>query len=108
MIDWYKFNYRDYRDETFGLPDAEDLAYRRLIDLYYANEGRIPADKAVLERIVALEYDCIEPVLKTYFRRLPDRWAHDRLDQDLARRKAQAEQARAAGKRGGRPKAVVV
>ena len=108
MIDWHKFNYRDYRDETFGLPDAEDLAYRRLIDLYYANEGRIPADKAVLERIVALEYDCIEPVLKTYFRRLPDRWAHDRLDQDLARRKAQAEQARAAGKRGGRPKAVVV
>lgn len=108
MIDWYKFNYRDYRDETFGLPDAEDLAYRRLIDLYYANEGRIPADKAVLERIVALEYDCIEPVLKTFFRRLPDRWAHERLDQDLARRKAQAEQARAAGKRGGRPKAVVV
>lgn len=108
MIDWYKFNYRDYRDETFGLPDAEDLAYRRLIDLYYANEGRIPADKAVLERIVALEYDCIEPVLKTFFRRLPDRWAHERLDQDLARRKAQAEQARAAGKRGGRPKQVVV
>lgn len=108
MIDWYKFNYRDYRDETFGLPDAEDLAYRRLIDLYYANEGRLPADKAVLERIVALEYDCIEPVLKRFFRRLPDRWAHERLDQDLARRKAQAEQARAAGKRGGRPKSVVV
>ena len=108
MIDWYKFNYRDYRNETFGLPDAEDLAYRRLIDLYYANEGRIPADKAALERMVALDYDCIEPVLKSYFRRLPDRWAHDRLDQDLARRKAQAEQARTAGKRGGRPKQVVV
>jgi len=108
MIDWYKFNYRDYRDETFGMADAEDLAYRRLIDLYYANEGRLPTDKAVLERIVALDYDCIDPVLKTFFQRLPDRWAHERMDKDIARRKAQAEQARAAGKRGGRPRAVVV
>lgn len=108
MIDWYKFNFGEYRHETVGMADAEDLAYRRLIDLYYANEGPLPADKEVLERMVALDYDCIEPVLKTFFRRLPDGWAHDRLDKDLARRKAQAEQARAAGKRGGRPKQVVV
>jgi uncharacterized protein YdaU (DUF1376 family) len=109
MIDWYKFNFRDYRNETFGLPDAEDLAYRRLIDLYYTQEGPLPAGKDLLERMVALDYDCIEPVLKLFFRRLPDgRWTNDRLDQDLARRKAQAEQARTAGKRGGRPKAVVV
>jgi uncharacterized protein YdaU (DUF1376 family) len=108
MIDWYKFNFREYKNETFGMADAEDLAYRRLIDLYYTQEGPLPAGKELLERMVALDYDCIEPVLKTFFRRLPDGWAHDRLDQDLARRKTQAEQARAAGKRGGRPKAVVV
>lgn len=108
MTDWYKFNFKEYKDETFGLPDAEDLAYRRLIDIYYSNEGPLPADQGLLERMVALDYDCIEPVLKSYFRRLSDRWAHDRLDKDLARRKAQAEQARTAGKRGGRPKQVVV
>ena len=108
MIDWYKFNFRDYRNETFGLPDAEDLAYRRLIDLYYTQEGPLPADKAVLERIVALEYDCIHPVLIAYFQRTESGWAHGRLDQDLARRQAKAAQARAAGKRGGRPKSVVV
>jgi uncharacterized protein YdaU (DUF1376 family) len=108
MIDWYKFNFRDYRNETFGLPDAEDLAYRRLIDLYYTQEGPLPADKAVLERIVALEYDCIHPVLIAYFQRTEAGWAHGRMDQDLARRQAKAAQARAAGKRGGRPKSVVV
>ncbi len=57
MTDWYKFNHEEYRHEIRGLADAEDLAYRRLIDLYYSNEGPLPADKAVLERIVALEYD---------------------------------------------------
>ena len=108
MTDWYKFNHEEYRHEIRGLADAEDLAYRRLIDLYYSNEGPLPADKAVLERIVALEYDCIHPVLIAYFQRTEAGWAHGRMDQDLARRKAKAAQARAAGKRGGRPKAVVV
>ena len=108
MMDWYKFKFKEYKDETFGLPDAEDLAYRRLIDLYYANEGPLPADQSLLERMVTLDYDCIHPVLIAYFQRTESGWAHGRLDQDLARRQAKAVQARAAGKRGGRPKSVMV
>jgi uncharacterized protein YdaU (DUF1376 family) len=107
-MDWYKFNHEEYWHEIRGLPDAEDLAYRRLIDLYYANEGPLSADQELLERVVALDYDCIEPVLQRFFKRVDGQWTHGRMDQDLARRKKQAEQARKSGKRGGRPKAVVV
>ena len=31
-MNWYKFNIGDYLAETTHLADAEDLAYRRLLD----------------------------------------------------------------------------
>jgi uncharacterized protein YdaU (DUF1376 family) len=41
-MNWYKFDFKAYQLETYGLPDAEDLAYRRLMDRYYEREGPIP------------------------------------------------------------------
>jgi len=35
---WYKFHLGDYITHTTHLSDAEDLAYRRLLDLYYMSE----------------------------------------------------------------------
>lgn len=41
---WYKFHIGDYLTHTVHLSDAEDLAYRRLLDLYYMSEKMIPLD----------------------------------------------------------------
>ena len=40
----YAFNVGDYAAATVHLSDAEDLAYRRLLDAYYARELPLPAD----------------------------------------------------------------
>ena len=42
---WYKFHLGDYITHTLHLSDAEDLAYRRLLDLYYMSEAPIPLEK---------------------------------------------------------------
>ena len=41
---WYKFYLGDYITHTNHLSDAEDLAYRRLLDLYYISEKPIPLE----------------------------------------------------------------
>jgi hypothetical protein len=48
---WYKFNIGDYLTDTMHLADAEDLAYRRLIDLYYMSERPIPLDVAYVTQV---------------------------------------------------------
>ena len=50
---WYKFHIGDYITHTKHISDAEDLAYRRLLDLYYMSEKPIPLDvKAVARKIL--------------------------------------------------------
>ena len=44
---WYKFYLGDYITHTNHLSDAEDLAYRRLLDLYYMSEAPIPLDTQI-------------------------------------------------------------
>jgi uncharacterized protein YdaU (DUF1376 family) len=41
---YYKFNIADYRSATAHLTNEEDLAYRRLLDMYYDTEVPIPND----------------------------------------------------------------
>ena len=104
---WYRFDVSEYRKKTEGLADAEDLAYRRLIDIYYL-QGRLVNDPALLVELVGLDWDCIEPVLTRYFIATPEGYQDEHIEFDLDKRRRRAKLNSKAGKIGGRGRKKVV
>lgn len=101
---WYKFHIGDYITHTMHLSDAEDLAYRRLLDLYYMSERPIPLDTQSVARKIRLDLDITESVLSDFFDRTEEGYRNARCDAEIARYRHQVETNTALGKRGGRPK----
>ncbi len=101
---WYKFHLGDYITHTLHLGDAEDLAYRRLLDLYYMSEKPIPLDTQAVSRKIRLDLDITESVLGEFFERTDEGYRNSRCDAEIARYQHQVSTNRSLGKRGGRPK----
>ncbi len=101
---WYKFHLGDYITHTTHLSDAEDLAYRRLLDLYYMSEKPIPLDTQSVSRKIRLDLDITESVLGEFFEHTPEGYRNARCDAEIAKYQHQVENNRSLGKRGGRPK----
>jgi len=101
---WYKFHLGDYITHTTHLSDAEDLAYRRLLDLYYMSEKQIPLNTESVSRKIRLDLDITESVLGEFFERTEEGYFNHRCDAEVAKYQAQCSTNRQLGKRGGRPK----
>jgi len=101
---WYKFHIGDYLTHTIHLGDAEDLAYRRLLDMCYMSESPIPLDTQSVSRKIRLDLDVTESVLNEFFVREEDGYHNYRCDAEIAKYQAQVATNRELGKRGGRPK----
>jgi uncharacterized protein YdaU (DUF1376 family) len=101
---WYKFHLGDYITHTLHLSDAEDLAYRRLLDLYYMSEKAIPLSTEEVARKIRLDLDITESVLREFFDETPEGYRNSRCDEEIAKYQHQVETNRSLGKRGGRPK----
>jgi uncharacterized protein YdaU (DUF1376 family) len=101
---WYKFHIGDYITHTLHLSDAEDLAYRRLLDLYYMSERPIPLETDAVSRKIRLDLDITESVLTEFFEKSEDGYRNPRCDSEISRYQRQVETNRELGKRGGRPK----
>lgn len=101
---WYKFHLGDYITHTLHLSDAEDLAYRRLLDLYYMSEAPIPLETESVARKIRLDLDITESVLSEFFERTENGYRNARCDAEIAKYQHQVETNRSLGKRGGRPK----
>jgi uncharacterized protein YdaU (DUF1376 family) len=84
------------------LDDAEDLAYRRLLDWYYMSERPLPFDIALVARRIRLDLDVVEPVIREFFKESTEGFRHIRCDSEIESYNIRAEQARQAGKLGGR------
>jgi uncharacterized protein YdaU (DUF1376 family) len=88
---YYPFNLKDYLVETAHLPPMADLAYRRLLDLYYKNEEPIPnKPKWVANRIrLDSEEAVIGFVLREFFTLdgvgTTAVWRQDRVDREIAK-----------------------
>ena len=104
---WYKFNIGDYLAETMHLADAEDLAYRRLLDWYYISEQPLPLDLAAVARRVRLDEDVVTPVLLEFFEKTDVGYIHARADKEIARYNKRVKANSQSGKLGGRPKKVI-
>ena len=101
---WYKFFLGDYIRDTHHLADAEDLAYRRLIDMYYMTESPIPLDTKLVSRKVRLDLDIVETVLNEFFDKCEDGYHNSRCDKEIAKYQHQVSMNRRSAAKGGRPK----
>lgn len=101
---WYKFYLGDYITHTTHLSDAEDLAYRRLLDLYYISERPIPLDTDSVARKIRLDLDITESVLDEFFDKCEDGYRNTRCDAEIAKYQHQVSVNKQVGKLGGRPK----
>ncbi len=65
----------------------EDLAYRRLLDLYYLREGAIPADIQVTAKLIRMRSMLIEveAVLQEFFVLTESGWKHGRAEEEINR-----------------------
>lgn len=101
---YFSFHITDYRAATAHLSNEEDLAYRRLIEMYYDTEQPIPVDTQWVSKRLRVGSEVIDTVLKDMFELTEEGWRHARCDKEIAHYHQLAERNRANGKRGGRPK----
>jgi uncharacterized protein YdaU (DUF1376 family) len=105
---WYKFHIGDYISHTMHLDDAEDLAYRRLLDWYYMAERPLPLDISLVARRIRLDEDVVEPVLKEFFVQTEEGYINTRADKEIGAYNVRVDLNRKSGKLGGRPKTIEV
>ena len=101
---YYQFNIGDYKAATAHLTNEEDLAYRRLLDMYYDSETKIPLDTQWVARRIRVEASVIRDVLNDMFDKHDDGWFHARCQEVIEAYHAMAEKNRANGRMGGRKK----
>lgn len=101
---YYQFHIGDYRSSTAHLTNEEDLAYRRLLDMYYDLEGQIPLDTEWVSRRIRVDASIVRDVLNDMFERTEEGYRNERCDKEIAKYQALAERNRSNGSRGGRPK----
>jgi len=86
------------------LSNEEDLAYRRLLDMYYDTEQKIPIDTQWVARRIRVEPVVVRDVLNDMFVQHEDGWFHARCADVIEQYHAMAEKNRANGRLGGRKK----
>ena len=85
-MNFYPFHIGDYISHTSHLTDEEDLAYRRMIDLYYMGELPFPNDSAWIARRVKSNPAIVLTLLNEYFELSEDgNWHNTRADREIAK-----------------------
>jgi len=107
---YYSFHVGDYIHDTAHLSNDEDLAFRRILDLYYTQEKPIPNKTQEVARRIRMGKNIIavQTVLQEFFiyNEEHDFWFHKRCDETIASYQAKVERNREVGKLGGRPKSI--
>jgi uncharacterized protein YdaU (DUF1376 family) len=101
---YYNFNIGDYMKHTLHLTLEEDLAYRRLLDMYYDTESPIPNNIPLVSRRLRMGSEVVESVLKEFFEFTEDGYKNYRADGEIADYHKFLEKQKANGRLGGRPK----
>jgi uncharacterized protein YdaU (DUF1376 family) len=93
---FYQFNIGDYARDTAHLTDMEDLAYRRMLDLYYRTEKPLPSSVDEIARLIRMRShcDCIATVLQDFFERIEAGYINRRADDELRKVYGKSERAR--------------
>jgi uncharacterized protein YdaU (DUF1376 family) len=98
-VNYYPHHIGDYAAATEHLSWLEDMAYTRLIRLYYRTEKPIPSDRAVVYRLVrasgSQERKAVDAVLSEFFVLTDDGYRQKRCDEELVRMQEKSSKARA-------------
>lgn len=97
---YYSFNIGDYASHTSRLSPMEDLAYRRLLDLYYLNEQPLNGCASDVAREVGLmdHVESVEYVLSKFFTKDENVFRQKRIDLEIKKYKSNAKNKSKAGK----------
>lgn len=97
---YYQFNIGDYASHTSRLSPMEDLAYRRLLDLYYLNEQPLNGCSTDVAREIGLveHVSSVEYVLSKFFTFENDCYKQKRIDIEIKKYKTNAKNKSKAGK----------
>lgn len=95
---YYQHHIGDYRAATAHLTNDEDLAYRRLLDMYYDTEQKISTDTEWVARRIRMDVTVVESVLVDMFQEDEDGWFHSRCEREIEAFKGKLETASKAGK----------
>ena len=98
-MNYYPFHIGDYISHTSHLTDEEDLAYRRMIDLYYMTEEPF-TDVVWVARKVKSTPVIVETLLKEFFEYWMEdcTWRNKRADEEIAKYRLKADSARNANR----------
>jgi len=86
-MNFYPFHIGDYISHTSHLSDAEDLAYRRMIDLYFQTEKPFN-DISWVARKVKSTLEIVEVLIAEFFVLEDGEWHNKRADQEIAKYRA--------------------
>ena len=98
---FYSFNIGDYISHTKHLSDLEDLAYRRLLDLYYLHERTLNEDVSLVARKINMKDNVpeVRVVLEEFFiLEVGKGWTNPRADEEIEKYQSKVQSAIRAGK----------
>lgn len=97
---YYQFNIGDYASHTRHLDLLEDLAYRRILDLYYLHERPLSGDASLVAKQIGMRDDAatVRDVLNEFFEQTDEGYVNARADKEIAHYHSKIEQASRAGK----------
>lgn len=93
---YYEFNIGDYMRDTAHLDDMEDLAYRRMLDLYYLKESPLPKSIPEIAKLIRMRTHCesIANVLREYFTLTEFGYVNDKANDTLTKIYDKSEKAK--------------
>ena len=98
---FYSFNIGDYISHTKHLSDMEDLAYRRLLDLYYLHERTLNEDVSLVARKINMKDNVpeVKVVLEEFFKlEVGKGWINPWADEEIEKYQGKIQSAIRAGK----------
>jgi uncharacterized protein YdaU (DUF1376 family) len=100
---FYRFNIKDYAVNTTHLTNEEDLAYRRLLDLYYTDEQPIPNNNQLVSRRIRIAAEVVNVVLNEFFVLTENGWICGRVEEEIEGYRNLCRKRKEVGASGGRP-----
>lgn len=93
-MNYYPFHVGDFAAHTAHLTWEEDIAYRRMLDIYYLHERALPSDAKKVARLIRMpaSQPAVDAVLEEFFVLSGDGWHNKRADAELTAMLAKQEQ----------------
>ena len=103
---YYQFNIKDYSFATIRMSLMEDLAFRRMLDLFYETEKPLPFELKRIAKLIGMNdyQEEIKDILNDFWTETENGWVNSRAHEEIVKYQAKAGAARLNGKKGGRPK----